>query len=93
MSLPSGNTVLGGDNPTNETPAHLIEPTAQLVHDDGMEHLTNLTVDAVLDPAVLAPAIAFSATLLSGLGARLVEFCQDQRPSRSMANGLLDETP
>jgi hypothetical protein len=47
-----------------------------------MEQLANLTVDALLDPAVLAPAIAVSAALLSGLAARLVELCQEHLPTR-----------
>ncbi len=47
-----------------------------------MEQLTNLLVDALLDPAVLVPTIAVSAALVSGLAARLVELCQDYLPRR-----------
>jgi hypothetical protein len=47
-----------------------------------MEQLANLLVDSVLDPAVLAPAIAVSAALVSGLAARLVELCQDHLQAR-----------
>jgi hypothetical protein len=79
--VPNANG-FGGDNPTNETPPYLIEPTVRFVHDGGMEQLANLTVDALLDPAVLVPAIAVSATLVSGLAARLVERCQEYLPRR-----------
>jgi hypothetical protein len=47
-----------------------------------MEQLANLPVDALLDPAVLTPAIAVSAALVSGLAARMVEFCEDHLPRR-----------
>jgi hypothetical protein len=71
----------GGDNPTKETPPYLIESTVKFVHDEGMEQLVNLPVEALLDPVVFAPAIAVSAALFSGLAARLVEFCQDHLPT------------
>ena len=54
----------------------------KFVHDEGMEQLTNLLVEALLDPAVLAPTIAVSAALFSGLAAWLVELCQDHLPTR-----------
>jgi hypothetical protein len=47
-----------------------------------MEQLANLLVDALFDPAVLMPAIAVSAALLSGLAARMVEICEDHLPRR-----------
>jgi hypothetical protein len=72
----------GGDNPTIETPAYLIEPRSRFVHDEGMEQLANLPVDTLLDPAVLAPAIAVSAALFSGLAARMFELCEDHLPRR-----------
>ena len=75
-------TIVGGDNPTNETPPYLIEPTFKFVHDEGMEQPANLLIEALLDPAVFAPAIAVSAALLSGLAARLVELCQEHLPTR-----------
>ena len=72
----------GGDNPTIETPAYLIEPGSRFVHDEGMEQLANLPVHALLDPAVLVPAIAVSAALVSGLAARMIEVCEDHLPRR-----------
>jgi hypothetical protein len=47
-----------------------------------MEQPANLLIEALLDPAVFAPAIAVSAALLSGLAARLVELCQEHLPTR-----------
>ena len=72
----------GGDNPTNETPAYLIERSSHFVHDEGMEQLANLPVDALLNPAVIGSAIAVSAALVSGLAARMVEICEDHMPRR-----------
>ena len=72
----------GGDDPTIETPAPLIALSAKLVHDEGVEQLANLPVDALLDPAVFAPAIMVSAAMVSGLAARMIEICQDHLPQR-----------
>ena len=72
----------GGGQPTIETPPHLIEPSSKFVHDEGLEQLANLPVDALLDSAVLAPAIAVSAALVSGLAARMVDVCEDHLPRR-----------
>jgi hypothetical protein len=47
-----------------------------------MEQLANLPVHALLDPAVLVPAIAVSAALVSGLAARMIEVCEDHLPRR-----------
>ena len=47
-----------------------------------MEQLANLPVNALLDPAVLVPAIAVSAALVSGLAARMIEACEDHLPRR-----------
>ena len=63
-------------------PAGLIEPSPDVVHDRGMEQITDLAAGTILDPVVLVPSIAVGTALASGLVARVIEFCGDRLPSR-----------
>lgn len=73
----------GRDNPTTQTPASPIVSEPRNVHDAGMESLTGPLTDTLLDPVVLASAIAVSAALISGLAARVVEVFEDRLPRRT----------
>ena len=74
----------GRDNPTTQTPASPIASEPRSVHDAGMQSLTGLLADTLLDPVVLASAFAVSAALISGLAARVLEVCEERVPRRTV---------
>ena len=74
---------LGRDNPTTQTPVSPIVSGPRSVHDAGMESLTGLLTETLLDPVVLASAIAVSAALISGFAARVVEVFEERLPRRT----------
>ena len=66
-------------------PVGQIEPSSDFVHDAGMQQITDLAVDTVIDPVVLVPSIVAVAALASGFVARVIEFCEDHLPRRRTA--------
>ncbi len=50
-----------------------------------MEFLSDLPLDSLVDPVVIVSALVVTASLLSGLVARLAQLLEDRQPQRSVA--------